>query len=105
MGESGEERGSNAMSTAAGRNQAALGEENITPEESEAQSEEHRADANIVSWSGLDDPKNPVNWSSLKRWTLITLVSAVTLVAGLSSSIRKQDRYPFAHTARPTFLG
>jgi hypothetical protein len=44
-------------------------------------------DANIVTWDGPDDPENPVNWSSLKRWTLITLVSAVTLVAGLSSSI------------------
>jgi MFS family permease len=48
---------------------------------------EDEIDANIVTWDGPDDPENPVNWSSLKRWTLITLVSAVVLVGGLSSSI------------------
>jgi MFS family permease len=44
-------------------------------------------DPNIVSWDGSYDSENPTNWPKLKRWTLITLVTAVTLVAGLSSSI------------------
>ena len=45
------------------------------------------SDPNIVTWDGPDDEENPVNWTSTKRWTHIVLVSAVTLVASLSSSV------------------
>jgi multidrug resistance protein len=44
-------------------------------------------DSNIVSWDGPDDPEKPTNWPKTFRWTLITLVSSVTFVAGLSSSV------------------
>jgi hypothetical protein len=45
------------------------------------------SDANIVTWDSLTDPANPMNWSALLRWSIITLVSAITFVAGLSSSM------------------
>jgi multidrug resistance protein len=48
---------------------------------------EEARDLNIISWDGPDDPMKPTNWPKTFRWTLITLVSAVTFVAGLSSSI------------------
>ena len=39
---------------------------------------ENATDANIVDWDGADDPENPQNWSSKKRWTIISLVSVIT---------------------------
>jgi multidrug resistance protein len=44
-------------------------------------------DPNIISWDGPDDPEKPMNWPKTFRWTMITLVSSVTFVAGLSSSM------------------
>jgi multidrug resistance protein len=41
----------------------------------------------IVTWSSQDDPADPMNWSFRLRWTLISLVSAVTFITGLSSSM------------------
>jgi hypothetical protein len=37
-------------------------------------------DPNIVDWDGPDDPKNPMNWSSFRKWTTIGLVSTITFV-------------------------
>jgi multidrug resistance protein len=48
---------------------------------------EDTQDANIVDWDGPDDPENPMNWSSLLRWTHIMLVSAVNFLTGLASSM------------------
>ena len=45
------------------------------------------ADAYIVSWDSEVDPANPLNWSPVRRWTLIFLVSAVTFLASASSSM------------------
>ncbi|TVY81919.1 Efflux pump rdc3 [Lachnellula suecica] len=33
-----------------------------------------------VDWDGPDDPKNPMNWSSRKKWLTIALVSYITFV-------------------------
>jgi multidrug resistance protein len=54
---------------------------------SEHQKPEDTKDPNIVSWDGPDDPEKPTNWPKTFRWVMITLVSSVTFVAGLSSSI------------------
>ncbi|TVY89012.1 Efflux pump [Lachnellula willkommii] len=48
---------------------------------------EHAEDINIVDWEGPDDPENPMNWPSLKRWTHIMLVSAANFLSGLASSM------------------
>ncbi|TVY58113.1 Efflux pump radE [Lachnellula cervina] len=48
---------------------------------------EHAEDTNIVDWEGPDDPENPMNWSSLKRWTHIMLVSAANFLSGIASSM------------------
>lgn len=37
-------------------------------------------DANVVDWDGPQDPENPQNWTSGKKWTHIILVSLFALV-------------------------
>jgi hypothetical protein len=37
-------------------------------------------DPHIVDWDGDDDPENPLNWSTAKKWNLIAVLAAVTLV-------------------------
>jgi len=44
-------------------------------------------ETNIVDWDGPDDPENPMNWPSLKRWTHIMLVSAANFLTGIASSM------------------
>lgn len=38
------------------------------------------SDPDIVDWDGPDDPQNPQNWSSGRKWCLIAVLAAVTLV-------------------------
>ncbi|OKL62600.1 hypothetical protein UA08_01671 [Talaromyces atroroseus] len=44
-------------------------------------------DPNIVWWDSEDDPANPMNWSLLKKWTNIGLISAITFIVPLASSM------------------
>ncbi|CAG7921632.1 unnamed protein product [Penicillium olsonii] len=44
-------------------------------------------DRGIVGWDGQDDPKNPQNFSSSKKWALLSLISAMTLISPLASSM------------------
>ena len=43
-------------------------------------------DPNIVDWDGPDDPKNPLNWPSRKKWGIVWSVGAVTLITPIGSS-------------------
>lgn len=36
-------------------------------------------DSNVVTWDGPDDPANPRNWSSARRWSLTFLCCITTL--------------------------
>lgn len=49
-----------------------------TPEES---------DPNIVFWDSPDDPQNPMNWPSTKKWGTVLIVSAITFLTPLASSM------------------
>ncbi|KAI9930647.1 hypothetical protein ASPWEDRAFT_107800 [Aspergillus wentii DTO 134E9] len=44
-------------------------------------------DRAIVGWEGQNDPANPQNFSSGKKWALLSLVSAITLISPLASSM------------------
>lgn len=46
-----------------------------------ASKEEAPRDANIVDWDGPDDPVNPMNWSSSKKFGAIGIVSLVTMLS------------------------
>jgi hypothetical protein len=43
--------------------------------------------AHIISWDSSSDPDDPLNWPTWRKGTLITLVSFITFMAGLSSSM------------------
>jgi hypothetical protein len=51
------------------------------------QTQEAQNEANVVWWDGEDDPENPMNWSSFRRWGAIAVVSGVTFLTPLGSAI------------------
>ena len=44
-------------------------------------------DPNLVTWDGEDDPANPKNWTSHKKWAATLTVSLFTLISPISSSM------------------
>ncbi|OCL12150.1 polyamine transporter 1 [Glonium stellatum] len=42
---------------------------------------------NIVDWDGPQDPQNPQNWTSTRKWLIIILISAITFNQAMSSTI------------------
>lgn len=38
------------------------------------------SDPNIVDWDGEDDPANPQNWPSAKKWRNIAVVGSLALL-------------------------
>ncbi|EED19643.1 bicyclomycin resistance protein, putative [Talaromyces stipitatus ATCC 10500] len=49
--------------------------------------EREEQDPNIVGWDSEDDPANPMNWTLLKKWTNVGLISAITFIVPLASSM------------------
>jgi hypothetical protein len=43
--------------------------------------------SNEVWWDSEDDPQNPMNWSSFRKWGAIAVVSSITFLTPLASSI------------------
>ncbi|KAI0051540.1 MFS polyamine transporter [Auriscalpium vulgare] len=41
----------------------------------------------VVDWDGPDDPQNPRNWSSKKKWGATTIISCFTFISPVSSSM------------------
>lgn len=48
--------------------------------------EESPSDPNIIDFDGPDDPDNPMNWHSSKKWGMVALISAITFLTPLASS-------------------
>jgi hypothetical protein len=48
---------------------------------------EEPSDPNIVDWDGPDDPANPLNWSSLKKFGNLFILSMMTFLTPLASSM------------------
>lgn len=42
---------------------------------------------NIVTWDGPNDPAKPVNWSALKKWSIVVTTSLMTFVVSFGSSV------------------
>lgn len=40
-----------------------------------------------MTWNGADDPENPKNWTTRKKWGATLLVSAFTFISPVSSSM------------------
>jgi hypothetical protein len=43
--------------------------------------EEAPKDPDIVDWDGPDDPANPMNWPSTKKFVAIGIVSLITMLS------------------------
>jgi hypothetical protein len=41
----------------------------------------------LIGWDGQDDPKNPQNFATAKKWSLLAVISAMTLISPLASSM------------------
>ncbi|KAL6229285.1 hypothetical protein BDW75DRAFT_249900 [Aspergillus navahoensis] len=44
-------------------------------------------DKGIIGWNGQDDPENPQNFPPSKKWALLLLISAFTVISPLASSM------------------
>lgn len=44
-------------------------------------------DQGIIGWDGQDDPNNPQNFTNSKKWALLALISAMTVISPLASSM------------------
>lgn len=44
-------------------------------------------DPNLVAWDGPDDPANPKNWSTKRKWAATVIVSSFTFISPVSSSM------------------
>ena len=40
-----------------------------------------------VTWCGLNDPSNPLNWPLAQRWKVTLIVSAFTFISSLASTM------------------
>lgn len=40
-----------------------------------------------MTWDGPDDPANPKNWSTAKKWAAVVMVSLFTFISPVSSSM------------------
>ncbi|KAH8660469.1 putative MFS multidrug transporter [Xylariales sp. PMI_506] len=52
-----------------------------------AESETSQRDPKLVTWDGPNDPENPKNWPTKKKWTTMTIVSLFTLISPVSSTM------------------
>ena len=44
-------------------------------------------DPNLVTWDGPDDPANPKNWTTKRKWMATLVVSSFTFISPVSSSM------------------
>lgn len=44
-------------------------------------------DPNLVAWEGVDDPENPKNWNSRRKWAAALVVSSFTFITPVASAI------------------
>ncbi|KAF2228986.1 putative MFS multidrug transporter [Viridothelium virens] len=52
-----------------------------------AQSSRSKKDPNLVTWDSPEDPANPKNWSSSRKWAATFVVSSFTFISPVSSSM------------------
>ena len=55
-------------------------QDNIEKQKSGARQEQKEGegkDPNLIEWNGPDDPENPENWSSIKKWGITTVTGGI----------------------------
>lgn len=68
-----------------------VGEEKATEEESEASQPDPLAcvdpKTHIVGWDGPNDPANPMNFSTARKWWITIILALVTFCVSFASSV------------------
>lgn len=60
----------------------------LAPEDGpQSAAKEQAEDPNVVTWEGPDDPENPLNWTKVRRWGTVIIVSALTFLTPFASSM------------------
>lgn len=54
-------------------------------------------DPNLVTWDGPDDPENPRNWSTRKKWAATLTMSTFTFISPITSSMVAPALTTMAH--------
>lgn len=49
--------------------------------------DKEKKDPNLVTWDGPDDPANPKNWSTKRKWAATLVVSSFTFISPVVSSM------------------
>jgi hypothetical protein len=65
-------------------------------EEVRRQREEMTKDPNLVEWDGLDDPGNPMNWKTSKKWIVTIMLGFMTFCVTFASSVFSNATVPTA---------
>jgi hypothetical protein len=61
-------------------------EQTLSGDDAPANETIEEVDPHVVGWDGPDDPENPQNWPDSKKWGIIGVLAAVTLVTYVGSS-------------------
>ena len=48
---------------------------------------QQQRDPHLVTWEGIDDPENPKNWPTKRKWAAVLVVSSFTFISPVSSSM------------------
>lgn len=62
----------------------------------EQQSKGEEKDPNLIEWNGPDDPENPMNWPSSKKWRVTITMGFMTFAVTFASSVFSNATVPVA---------
>lgn len=65
-------------------------------EELKRQRKEQQKDPNLIEWDGPDDPGNPMNWKTSKKWRVTIMLGLMTFCVTFASSVFSNATVPTA---------
>jgi DHA1 family multidrug resistance protein-like MFS transporter len=71
-------------------------DDNEKAEEIRKQKEEKEKDPNLVEWDGPNDPENPMNWPTSKKWIVTITLGMMTFCVTFASSVFSNATLPTA---------
>ncbi len=64
----------------------------------ESQRSTYPKNSDIIDWEGSDDTSRPLNWSPVKKWTNIVLISILTLLTYVSHNRSPLSKSSITHS-------
>jgi DHA1 family multidrug resistance protein-like MFS transporter len=72
------------------------GDEEGDNAKAEAQKKKEEKDLNLIEWDGPNDPENPMNWKTSKKWTITVMLGLMTFCVTFASSVFSTATKPVA---------